>query len=158
MKKRSTLFLKLVIFLIALAMLAGLGWFPQTEGRAANLDLISIYSDPFIIYIYIASVPFFMALYQALKILGFIDKNKIFSQASVKAMRNIKYCALAVIGFLIMALLYIRIMVHGDDPAGPTMLGFVAIVTSTVIATAAGIFQTLLQRAVDMKSENDLTI
>ncbi|KKQ07364.1 MAG: hypothetical protein US19_C0048G0011, partial [Candidatus Daviesbacteria bacterium GW2011_GWB1_36_5] len=46
MKKGSTLFLKVVICLIAIGALAGMIWFPQTEGRAANLDLISIYTDP----------------------------------------------------------------------------------------------------------------
>jgi hypothetical protein len=34
----------------------------------------------------------------------------------------------------------------------------VAIVSSVVIATAAGVFQKLLQNAVDIKSENDLTV
>lgn len=158
MKQRATLFLRLVISLIAIGALAGMIWFPQTEGRAANLDLISIYMDPFILYIYVASIPFFMALYQAFKLLGFIDKNKVFSQVSVKAIRNIKYCALATCGFLVLAIFYIRVMAHGDDPAGPTMIGLVAIFTSIVIATAAGVFQKLLQNAVDLKSENDLTV
>ena len=31
-------------------------------------------------------------------------------------------------------------MAQGDDPAGPTMMGLVAIFTSVVIATAAGVF------------------
>jgi hypothetical protein len=39
---------------IAIGALASLAWFPQTEGRAANLDIISIYRYPFIFYIYIA--------------------------------------------------------------------------------------------------------
>ena len=77
MKKGSTLFLKVVILLIAISVLAGLIWFPQTEGRATNLDLISIYTDPFIIYGFIASIPFFVALYQAIKLLGYVDKNKV---------------------------------------------------------------------------------
>lgn len=157
MKKNSTLFLKFAICLVAIVVLAGLVWFPQIEGRAANLDLISIYSDPFIIYVYIASIPFFVALYQTFKLLELIDKNKFFSQVSVKAIRIIKYCAVTIIGFLVVAIFYIRVMAHGDDPAGPTMLGLVAIFTSLVIATTAGIFQKLLQNAVDIKSENDLT-
>jgi hypothetical protein len=107
---------------------------------------------------YIASIPFFVALYQAFRLLGFIDKNKVFSQVSVEAIRNIKYCALATIGFLVLAIFYIRVLAHGDDAAGATMMGLVAIFTSAVIATAAGIFQKLLQNAVDMKSENDLTV
>jgi len=158
MKRSSTLFLRFVLCLIAVGALVGLIWFPQTEGRATILNLISIYTDPFIIYGYIASIPFFVALYQAFKLLGYVDKNKIFSQAAIKAVRNIKYCGLAISGFLVLAILYIRVMVHGDDPAGPTMLGFVAIFISIVIATATAIFERLLQNAVDIKSENDLTV
>lgn len=158
MKRGSTLFLKVVICLIAIGVFAGMIWFPQTEGRAKNLDLISIYLDPFIVYIYVASIPFFIALFQAIKLLGYVDINKIYTQAAVKAVRNIKRCALAIIGFLIVAIFYIRVMAQGDDPAGPTMMGLVAIFTSVVIATAAGVFQKLLQNAVDMKSENDLTV
>ena len=91
MKKGSTLFLKFVICLIAIGALIWLIWFPQLEGRAANLDLISIYKDPLIIYAYIGSIPFFVALYQAVKLLGYIDNNQVFSQAAVNEVRNIKY-------------------------------------------------------------------
>src|SRR3954464_2607894 len=100
MKQGSTLFLKIVISLIGIVALAGMLRFPQTEGRAANLDLISIYADPLIIYGYLASIPFFVALYQAFKLLGYVDNNNVFSQRAVKAVRNIKYCAIAISGFI----------------------------------------------------------
>src|SRR4030065_2484038 len=100
MKKVSTLFLKVVILLIAIGALAGILWFPQTEGRAANLDLINIYADPFIIYIYIASIPFFIGLYQAFKLLNLIDANKAFSQSAVNALKNMKFASLSLIGFI----------------------------------------------------------
>ena len=160
MKRGSTLFLKFVLWVIGLVVLVLLLWFPQTEGRATNLDLLSIYTDPFIIYIYVASIPFFMALYQAFKLLSHIDKNKIFTQASVKTLRNIKYCALAFVGFLVLALLYIFVMAKmtNDDGAGAIAVGVVTIFASSVIATAAGVFQKLLQNAVNIKSENDLTV
>ena len=158
MKKGSTLFLKFVICLIAFGVFAGLLWFPQTEGRAANLDLISIYTDPLIIYGYIASVPFFVALYQAFKLLGYVDVNNIFSQPAVKAVRNIKYCAIIISGFIVLGILYIRLSVTDDDPAGVTAFGIFTTFASIIIATAAAVFQKLLQNAVDIKSENDLTI
>lgn len=158
MKRGSTLFLKVVVLLVGIGVLAALIWFPQTEGRATNLDLISIYTDPFIIYGYIASIPFFVSLFQAFKLLRYIERNKTFSKLAVKAVRNIKYCAIAIIGFLAVAIFYIRAMAQGDDPAGPTMIGFVAIFTSAVIATAAAIAERLLKNAVDIKSENDLTV
>jgi len=158
MKKGSTLFLKSVILLIAFGSLASLIYLPLTEGRATNLNLINIYTDPFILYTYVATIPFFIALFQAIKLLGYIDENNIFSSSAVKTLRDIKYCALACICFLIVAVLYIQLIAQGDDPAGPTMLGIIAIFASTVIATSCGVFQKLLQNAVDIKSENDLTV
>ena len=158
MKKGSTLFLRLVICLIAIGVLAGMIWFPQTEGRATNLDLISIYKDPFIIYIYIGSIPFFVGLYQAFKLLNFIDANKAFSQGAVNTLKNMKFASLSLIGFIALAEVYIRFFAHGDDPAGPTALGILASFAVAVIATAAAVFQKLFQNAVDLKSENDLTV
>src|SRR5206468_12043918 len=92
LKRGSTVFLKVVILLIAIGALAGMIRFPQTEGRSANLDLISIYRDPFIVYLYIASTPFFVALYQAIKLLGFVERDRVFSETAVKVVRTINYC------------------------------------------------------------------
>jgi hypothetical protein len=158
MKKGSTLFLKIVLALIAIGVLIGMLWFPQTEGRATNLDLISIYTDPFIIFIYIASTPLFVGFYQAFKLLNFIDANKAFSQGAVHALRNMKFASLTLIGFIALALFYIRFFAQGDDPAGPTALGILASFAVAVIATAAAVFQKLFQNAVDLKSENDMTV
>lgn len=158
MKRSSTLFLKVVILLIAIGALAGMIWFPQTEGRATNLDLISIYTDPFIIYGYMASIPFFVGLYQVFKLLNLIDTDKAFSQGAVNTLKNIKFASLSLIGFIALAEFYIRFFAHGDDPAGPTALGILASFAAIVIATAAAVFQKLLQNAVDIKSENDLTV
>ena len=158
LKRGSTLFLKVVIILIAIVALAGMIRFPQTEGRAANLDLLSIYADPFIIYGYIASIPFFGALYQAFKLLGYVDNNQVFSQSAVKAVRNIKYCAITISGFIVLGILYIRLFANGDDPAGPTALGIFITFASIVVATGAAVFERLLQNAADIKSENDLTV
>ena len=158
LKKGSTLFLKIVISLIGIVTLAGLIWFPQTEGRAANLDLFSIYSDPLIIYGFMASIPFFVALYHGFKLLSYVDKNEVFSQSAVRAVGTIKYCAVILSGFIVLGILYIRLFANGDDPAGPTALGIFTTFASVVIATAAAVFERLLQNAVDIKSENDLTV
>ncbi|MBI4080531.1 MAG: DUF2975 domain-containing protein, partial [Candidatus Levybacteria bacterium] len=108
--------------------------------------------------IYIASIPFFVGLYQAFKLLNLIDSNKAFSQDAVNTLKHMKFASLSLIGFIALALFYIRFFVHGDDPAGPTMLGILAAFAVAVIATAAAVFQKLLQNAVDIKSENDLTV
>lgn len=159
MKRISIVFLQAVIVLIGVGALALLLWFPLTEGRAANLDLFSIYVDPFILYGYAASIAFFVALYKAFKLLGYIGQNKIFSSKSVKTLKSIKYCAIVLTVFIVLAGLYIKLFHNKkDDPAGFLAICIVTSFVSAVVATAAAIFEKLLQNAIDIKSENDLTI
>jgi|SRR3989344_1082208 len=158
MKKSSTIFLRVVLVALGIAALIVLIRFPLTEGRAVNLDLFSIYSDPFIIYGYMASIPFFVALCQAFKLLGYIGQNKVFSLSSVKTLRIIKYCAITQGILIVLAILYIRVSVKDDDPAGFIAIGILTTLISIVLATAAAVFEKLLQSAVEIKSENDLTV
>jgi hypothetical membrane protein len=153
MKRTVTLFLRVVILLIAATSLAGMIRFPQLEGRATNLDLISIYKDPFIIYLYIASIPFFIILYQAFVLLGYIEQNKTFSKLSVRAVRNIKYFATVFIGLIVIGILYVRVFIKGDDPAGPTALGIFTIFVFTIIGVTASVFEKRLQNAINKKSK-----
>ena len=106
------------------------------------------------------SIAFFVALYQAFKVLGYIRQNKTFSQTTVRAFRTIKYCAIALIGFILGAEAYFNIVQRGkgEDIAGGVVIGLVLIFVSAIIATAAAVFERTLQSAVDLKSENDLTV
>ena|SRR5688572_1684274 len=159
MKRISIIFLQAVVVLIGIVALVILIRFPLMEGRATNLDLFSIYFDPFILYGYAASIAFFVALYKAFKLLGYIGKNKVFSSNSVRALKSIKHCAIILSILIVTAGLYIR-LTHNkeDDPAGFIAICFVTTLVSIVVATAAAIFEKILQNAIDMKSENDLTI
>lgn len=146
MKRISIFLLRSVILLIAIVVLFGMVKFPQIEGRAANLDLINIYKDPLIIFVYIGSIPFFVLLYQAFKLVGYIEQNKTVSKLSERAVRNIKYCGLSLIGFVLIAILYIRVFVKGDDPAGPTGLGIFIILVFTVIVITASVFEKRIKK------------
>jgi len=160
MKKSSTIFLQVVIVLIGIGALALILWEPHIEGRNANATLFEIYfKDPFLAYAYTASIAFFVALYQAFRLLGYIGRNDLFSQRSVKALRTIKYCAMTLIAFIVGAEVYFFLAVRGkDDIAGGVMMGLLMIFVSVVIATAAAVFERTLQNAVDIKTENDLTV
>jgi hypothetical protein len=160
MKRSSTIFLQVVIVLIGIGMLALMLWEPHLEGRNAHATLFAIYfKDPFLAYAYAASIAFFVALYKAFKLLGYIRRNEVFSQAPVNALRSIKYCAIALVAFVVGAEGYLFIVQRGkDDIAGGVAMGLFIIVVSVVAATAAAVFERLLQSAVDIKSENDLTV
>lgn len=160
MKKGSTIFLQFVIALLGIAALAILLFEPRFEGRNANATFTEIYfKDPFLAYVYTASIAFFIALYQAIKLLGYIGNDNVFSLASVRSLRIIKFCAIALAGSIALALAYIVIAVRGtDDIAGGVVIGGFLLFISLVVATAAAVFEKLLQNAVDIKSENDLTV
>lgn len=157
MKRISILFLQTVVGLIGLGALAFLLWEPHVEGVNANATLAQMYLNSFVVYVYIASIPFFVGLYQASKVLGRVRHNQTFSPATVKAVRIIKLCALALIGFVAASLLF---MIGGDREDRPAGVFMRLLVTfpSIVAATAAAICERVLQKAVDIQSENDLTV
>lgn len=159
MKKSLSVFLQVAIVIIAVAALAILVRLPLAEGRAANLDLFSIYSDPFIIYGYATSIAFFVALYQAFKLFGYIGQNKVFSPIAIQTLRNIKYCAITLGILIVAAALYIK-MSHNmdDDPAGFIALSIAATFIVAVVAAAVAVFERILRSAVNIKSENDLLV
>jgi hypothetical protein len=159
MKRASTIFLQAVIVLIGIVALVILIRMPLAEGRAKNLDLFSVYTDPFILYGYAVSIAFFVALYKAFRLLGYIGQNQVFSTPAVNALKGIKRCAIILSALIILAGLYIRIF-HSkdDDPAGFLAICIVITFACVVVATAAAIVEKILQNAIDMKSENDLTI
>ncbi len=160
MTRSSTVFLRLVVVLVGIGALALLLLEPRTEGVNANATtLYQIYfDDPFLALVYAGSVPFFFALFQAFKVLGYSGQNKVFSPAAVKALRTIKYCALAIIGFVVVEEFFILLNHGSDDPAGGIMMGIFISFGSIVIASAAAMFERILQNAVDLKSESDLTV
>ena len=158
MNRGASLFLRAVLVLIGIGALAFLLWEPHIEGRNAHATLFAIYfKDPFLAYAYLGSIAFFVALYQAFKVLGYIGQNKVFSQPTVKALRTIKFCAMAIIGFVAGGEIFIMFG-NSDDRAGGVFMGILITFGSIVIATAAAMFERILQNAVDMKSENDLTV
>jgi len=141
-----------VVVLIGIGALALLLWEPQIEGRNAHATFFQIYfNDPFLAYAYTASIAFFVALYQAFKVLGYARQDKVFSQASIKALRTIKFCATAIIAFVAGGEIFIMVG-NSDDRAGGVFMGILIAFGSLVIAAAARTCEGILKSAADMKS------
>ena len=157
MKRSSTAFLQTLIVLVGIGALAFLLWEPHVEGVNAHAAFFEVYVDLFVAYAYIASIPFFVGLYHAFKVLGYVRQNKTFSQATVNSLRSIKYCALALIGFVAVSVIF---MIGGDreDRPGGLFMRILVAFPSIIVASAAAISERILQNAVDIKSENDLTV
>jgi len=158
MKLVATLFLRAVLVLIGIGALAFLLLEPHYEGRNAHATLFAIYfKDPFLAYAYVGSITFFVGLYHAFKVLGYAGRNKEFSPSAVRSVRTIKYCAIALVGFVVGGEVFIMLG-DSDDRAGGVFMGVLICFGSIVVATATAILERILQNAVDMKSENDLTV
>jgi hypothetical protein len=159
MKKISTLFLQIIIIVIGVGALAFMLWEPRIEGRNIGATLFETYfRDPFLLYAYTASIAFFAGLFQAFKLLGYIGRNELFSETSVKALRTIKYCAMTIVAFVVGAEAYLFIVRPGDDIAGGVFMGLLLIAVFGIITSVARVFERTVQSAVELKSENELTV
>ena len=83
--------------------------------------------------------------------LGYAGKDRIFTPAAVGAVRTIKYCALAMIGFAAVAVVLI-VLGSSDDRAGGVVIGILIAFGSLVIATAAAMLERALQNVLDGSS------
>lgn len=158
--KRETIFLKIVIVLMALPVLAICIFVvpPLSAFAGELLPQWAFLRWIFMIALYGTAIAYFIALYQSLKLLSYIDRNIAFSELSVKALKNIKYCALTITGLYILCLPLIMYMAEVDDAPGLGGLGMVITFGAIVIAVFAAVLQKLLENAIEIKSENDLTV
>jgi hypothetical protein len=160
MSRGTTLFLRVAVILIGIPILAMCIFLvPEIADFAAELYPDYTYIK-YLVYatFYSSALPFYFALYQAFKLLGYIDRNKAFSELSVRALRNIKYCATTISSLFVAGMPLFYLMAEKDDAPGIIVIGMVLIFASMVIAVFAAVLQKLLKEAIDIKSENDLTV
>ena len=153
MKRGSTIILRAIIGIIA----GGVLFVSLLTLSMLLRNQVGEYA-PILIGVYVSLVPFFFALYQMLKLLGFIDKNKAFTQGAVMALRNIKYSAIVFGALYTLGMPYIYLAADHDDAPGVIVLGLIFAGGAFVLAVFAAVAQRLFQNAVDIKSENDLTV
>lgn len=158
--KKETIFLKLAVIFIGLPII-GLCIFllPMTARDAAESSMKMAYVlYGILIIMYVTAIPFFTALYQAFKLLTFIDHNKAFSELSVKALKNIKNCATIISALYVLSMPLFYIVGEVDDAPGAILIGLLFVFGPMVISVFAAVLQKLLQNAINIKNDNDLTI
>ena len=158
MERGSTIFLKVAVFLIGTPVLAlcifGLTWLANNPASPDYAYMLY----PILIGMYVSVIPFFVALYQAFKLLSYIDKKQAFSELSVTALKNIKFCAMTISGLYVVIIPFVYLLALQDDAPGLIVIGMVPTFASLVIAVFGAVLQKLLKDAIDIKSENDLTV
>ncbi len=154
MKKGSTLFLKVIIYLIGLAVL---GLCVILLGNAFGNGEVGMFT-PILVGMTVAAIPFLYALYQGLLLLSYIDNNSPFSELSVKALRTARYCHFAVSGIYAAGMPYIIWVAEKDDAPGAVAFALLILFAFLVVGVFTAVVEKLVQHALDIKSENDLTV
>ncbi|ODV56499.1 DUF2975 domain-containing protein [Lysinibacillus fusiformis] len=151
-KLSSTFFLKIVAFLIGIAVLAVcVYWLPQAAIRDAKVRPGDYSIYPLLLCAYGVCITFSVAMYQAYKLLSYINLNNAFSELSLKSLKVIKKCAFTIIFFILILLVYLRAfaMFTGDDAAGPIALGLIGILVTAIIAAIMDVLQRPIKNALE---------
>jgi hypothetical protein len=157
MNRGSTIFLRVVISLIAIGALAVCvfalpGAFSREAAKTPDAAYV-IYL--FLVGAYLMAILFFVALYQAFRLLTYIDANRAFSELSVRALRHIKHSAITISLLTVAGIAAVMILTAGtgEDIAGLVMVGLIITFASSVVAAIAAVLQKQVQKAIDIKKE-----
>ena len=154
--KRETLFLKFAVVLMGLPVLAlCIFVLPEIAEFFAELNpKLDFLQYPFLIGLYATAMVFFFALYETLKLLNYIDKNQAFSELSIKALKNIQYCAITIGALYVVFMPLLYLMAEVDDAPGIIVIGMVIIFGCMAVTVFATVLQKLSKNVIDIKSEN----
>ena len=159
-KRASTFFLKAVLVVIALAVTVACGFlFPHLWiVFLRELPQYTYVIYPGLIGFNATLATFLFALYQAFKLLQYIDTNNAFSELSIEALRKIKFTGVVMSILYWMAMPLVFVFADLDDAPGAILMWAAIACAPLIVATFAAVLQKLVQHAIDIKSENDLTI
>lgn len=156
---RSTLFLKIVIIVIVLVALALCIFAFPNMAKSMLEEFPTLPNAPYFMSVfYVSTIPFFIGLFYAWKILTYIDKNIAFSDLSVKALRKIKYLAVIISIILASGMAWIFPFAQVDDAPGAILMWTLIASTPLVVAVFAALLEKLLRNAIQLQTENDLTV
>jgi hypothetical protein len=153
-KQGSTTFLKVMIILIGIVVLAlCFYWLPVIAIREpkAHPGDYSLY--PLLVYAYGCCIAFSVALYQAFKLLTYIETNNAFSEVSLKSLKVISKCGFTAIFFILLGIATLKVIAKasGDDPAGPISLSLMGILVTSILTAIVDVLQKLLKSLIDTK-------
>ena len=144
--KKETFFLKAVVILIGLIILVpSIFWLPSFIGYLPYIVIIGVY---------LTAIVFFFALYQTLKLLGYIEKNKTFTKLAIKSLNYIKYCAFTISIIYVILLPFLYPIAETDD--APGLIGFpiIIIFISSVVVVSTSLLEKIVKKGMDLKLKN----
>ncbi|MGG4039682.1 DUF2975 domain-containing protein [Heyndrickxia ginsengihumi] len=154
-KRGSSTFLKVIIFLVGIAVLTlCIFWMPMLTIKDVKAHSGGDYSlYPLLVCAYGICITFSFTLYQVYKLLTYIERNNAFSELSLKSLKVIKKCAFIAIFFIVLMIICLKVIskITGDDPAGPISLSLMGILATSIFAAIVDVLQKPLNNIPDIK-------
>lgn len=160
MKRCSIIILRLAVIVAGVAILALCygGTWAVTTAWDSNPNHHAV-MGAMLGGLYLTVIPFYIMLYQTMKLLSYIDSNRAFSELSVEALKKIMICAIATFAVCMLGgLPFLYYWAEMDDAPGLIIIGMAIAGGAFVVVVFASVLKRLLQDAINVKSENDLTI
>jgi hypothetical protein len=158
MKRVPTVLLKSTIIMMGLVVLC-ISLFGLPKLAAYSEEAYSEFAHlrwPVLFGLYMTEIPFYLALFQSFQLVGLIKQNNAFSEGAVKKLRLIKLYAWSItLLYLAGALL---LLTQSALHPGIAITGIVIIFSSVTISVFASVLQELLIHALELDSENALTV
>jgi hypothetical protein len=158
LKQKKLAFLKTIIFVVGFIVLSLCVFLlPILARDAAVMNPEYAYLKlPVLLSLYVTAIPFFIALYQTLRLLNYIECKNAFSKVAVNSLGYIKNCAFSIITLYVIGMLSLVIL-NALHP-GIAIIGIVIIFSTLVISFFAKVLQEILSHVITLQSENDLTV
>jgi len=157
-KRGSITFLKVIIFMVGIAVLAVCLYFLPDTVRRDAIERPGDYSlYPLLVCAYGICITFSVAVYQIFKFLTYVEKNSAFSELALQSLKKIKKCTFTVIFFILLGIVYLRVLVQftGDDAAGPISIGLMSILATSIIAAIVDVLQKPIKDFLDSQPKNN---
>lgn len=155
----STVLLRLAVLGVGLAVLGICGLLlPELRHVGKEFPDYAFAVYVVLATLYLTTIPYYLGLFKAWKLLGLIDAGRAFTVPAAAALRFIAWCV-ASIGILYgLSLPWFYVWADRDDAPGLMVIGLVFTAVPTIVAVCVAVLQRLLHEAIVIKSDNDLTV
>lgn len=158
MDKKFIVFLKCAIYFIGLVVFGlCIFWLPMMANEAALFEPTLAYLKyPVLIGLYMTAIPFFYALYQTIRLLNLINQEHAFSKDAILSLKEVKLSAIFIVIIYVIGIVFLwsQSALH----PGIALMGLTIVFTSILITVFTAVLQELFRSALEIKSENDLTV
>ena len=160
MKQFSMIFLRTAIICMGLGVLALCTLLLPLLWQDVDREFPSYSYAVYAVFtaMFIAAIPFFVGLFNAWKLLTYINRGMPFTRESAKTLRTIAFSAGSISAIYIVSMPFFYVWSDRDDAPGLMLIGIVLVGAPIVIAMFASLLHQLVREATELKSENELTV